>query len=134
MPAGSAFTSHQSDQIRHAVTTACEETGLQFFVQVGLVGGPDRDVRAYALRRHAALGALAEYGVFVLVEPEARRVEIVTGDTAQRRLDDRAAGLASLAMATSFAGGDLTGGIVNGLRMMSQAAARPPVLHEHEAD
>ncbi|HTC70331.1 MAG TPA: DUF5130 family protein [Acidothermaceae bacterium] len=131
MPAGSAFTSKQSDQIRHAVTTAHDETGLHFFVQVGLVDG---DIRAYALRRHAALGAVAEFGVFVLVEPEARRVEIVTGETAARRLDDRAAGLASLAMATSFAGGDLTGGVVNGVRMMAQAAARPPVLHEHEAD
>lgn len=131
MPAGSAFTSKQSDQIRHAVSTAHDETGLHFFVQVGLVDG---DVRAYALRRHAALGAVAEFGVFVLVEPEARRVEIVTGETAARRLDDRAAGLASLAMATSFAGGDLTGGVVNGVRMMAQAAARPPVLHEHDAD
>ena len=113
------------------MTTAHDETGLHFFVQVGLVDG---DIRAYALRRHAALGAVAEFGVFVLVEPEARRVEIVTGETAARRLDDRAAGLASLAMATSFAGGDLTGGVVNGVRMMAQAAARPPVLHEHEAD
>jgi hypothetical protein len=131
VPAGSAFTSKQSDLIRHAVSTAHDETGLHFFVQVGLVDG---DVRAYALRRHAALGAVAEFGVFVLVEPEARRVEIVTGETAARRLDDRAAGLASLAMATSFAGGDITGGVVNGVRMMAQAAARPPVLHEHEAD
>jgi len=131
VPAGSAFTSRQSDQIRHAVATAHDETGLHFFVQVGLVDG---DIRAYALRRHAALGAIAEFGVFVLVEPEARRVEIVTGETAARRLDDRAAGLASLAMATSFAGGDLTGGVVNGVRMMAGAAARPPVLHEHEAD
>ena len=31
-------------------------------------------------------------------------------------------------------GGDLTGGIVNGVRMMAQAAARPPVLHEHDSD
>lgn len=131
MPAGSAFTSRQSDAIRHAVTTAGDETGLKFFVYVGQISG---DVRAHALRRHAALGAAAEYAVLVLVEPDARRVEIVTGDTARRRLDDRAAGLASLAMATSFAGGDLTGGIVNGVRMMAQAAARPPVLHEHDGD
>ena len=73
---------------------------------------------------HAALGADADLGVLVFVEPDARRVEVVTGETAQRRLDDRAAGLASLSMATSFAGGDLTGGIVNGLRMMAQAAGR----------
>jgi uncharacterized membrane protein YgcG len=86
------------------------------------------------MQLHAALAGQADRGVLVLVEPEARRVEIVTGETARRRLDDRAAGLAGLSMATSFAGGDLTGGISNGLRMMAQAAARPPVLHQHDTD
>jgi uncharacterized membrane protein YgcG len=131
VPAGSAFTSRQSEHIRQTVAAASAETGLRFFVYVGQVEG---DVREYAMRRHAALGSAAEFGVLILVEPEARLVEIVTGQTARRRVDDRAAGLASLAMATSFAGGDLTGGIVNGLRIMAQAAARPPVLHEHDVD
>jgi uncharacterized membrane protein YgcG len=129
VPAGSAFTFRQSENIRRAVATAGAETGLRFFVYVGQIEG---DVRSYARRRHAALGSAAEYGVLIVVDPDARLVEIVTGQTACRRLDDRAAGLASLSMATSFAGGDLTGGIVNGLRMMAQAAARPPVLHEHD--
>ena len=131
MPAGEAFTLRQGDQIRHAVAVASYETGLQFSIYVGRATG---DVRSYALKLHAALGAAADLGVLVLIEPEARRVEIVTGETARRRLDDRAAGLASLSMATSFAGGDLTGGIVNGLRMMAQAAARPLVLHQHNHD
>ena len=131
VPAGSAFTARQSEHLRDAVASASAETGLRFFVYVGQVEG---DVREYAVRRHAGLGSAADLAVLILVEPEARLVEIVTGQTARRRVDDRAAGLASLAMATSFAGGDLTGGVVNGLRMMAQAAARPPVLHEHEAD
>jgi uncharacterized membrane protein YgcG len=131
VPAGNAFTSRQSEQVDHAIATAGQETGLQFSVYVGRVNG---DVRAHALKLHAALRSAADLGVLVLVEPDARRVEVVTGATARRRLDDRAAGLAALSMATSFAGGDLTGGIVNGLRMMAQAAARPPVLHEHGTD
>jgi uncharacterized membrane protein YgcG len=131
VPAGEAFTSRQAEHIGHAVATASAEAGLRFSVYVGRATG---DVRGYARRLHAALGVEADVGVLVLVEPDARRVEIVTGRTARRRLDDRASGLAGLSMATSFAGGDLTGGIVNGLRMMAQAAARPPVLHEHDPD
>lgn len=132
VPAGSAFTSHQAAQINRSIVTADGETGLHFSVYVGQVSG---EVRAHAMRLHAALGADADLGVLVLVEPDVRRVEVVTGETARRRLDDRAAGLATLSMATSFAGGDLAGGIVNGLRMMAQAASRPPVLHDdHDAD
>jgi uncharacterized membrane protein YgcG len=129
VPAGEAFTSRQAQQLQHAVDAARGETGLRFSVYVGRSIG---DVRAHAQKLHAALGADADLGVLVFVEPDARRVEIVTGETAQRRLGDRAAGLASLSMATSFAGGDLAGGIVNGLRMMSQAAVRPAILHVQE--
>jgi uncharacterized membrane protein YgcG len=129
VPAGEAFTSRQAQQVQHAVDAARDETGLRFSVYVGRSIG---DVRLHAQKLHAALGDDAGVGVLVFVEPDARRVEIVTGETAQRRLGDRAAGLASLSMATSFAGGDLTGGIVNGLRMMSQAAVRPAILHVQE--
>ncbi len=131
MPVGDAFTQRQADQIRQALASAREETGLHFSVYVGPAEG---DVREYALQLHAALGADAEIGVLTLVEPELRQVEIVTGELARRRLDDRAAALASLSMATSFAGGDLAGGIVNGVRMLAQSASRPRVLHEHELD
>lgn len=131
MPVGDAFTQRQADQIRHALAGARAETGLLFSVYIGPAEG---DVREYALRLHAALGADADIAVLTLIEPEARKVEIVTGETARRRLDDRAAALASLSMATSFAGGDLAGGIVNGVRMLAQSASRPRVLHEHQAD
>jgi len=131
VPAGEPFTAHQSLQVRQAIAAAEAETGLTFSVYVGRVNG---EPRSYAMQLHAALADKADRGVLVLVEPEARRVEVVTGATARRRLDDRAAGLACLSMATSFAGGDLAGGITNGLRMMAQAAARPPVLHQHDSD
>ena len=131
MPVGEAFSRHQSDQIRAVLASARAETGLYFSVYIGPAEG---DVREYAQRLHASFGEQAETAVLTLVEPEQRRVEIVTGAVARRRLDDRAAGLVSLSMATSFAGGDLAGGVVNGVRMMAQSAARPRVLHESEAD
>jgi uncharacterized membrane protein YgcG len=131
VPAGEAFTARQADHIRHALATARTETGLWFSVYIGPIEG---DLRGQAQRLHAALGDVADHAVLLLVEPEARRVEIVTGAAASRRVDDRTAALASLSMATSFAGGDLVGGIVNGIAMMAGSAIRPPVLHEHTAD
>ncbi len=131
MPAGDAFSPRQADHIRQAIATARAETGLHFSVYIGPADG---DAREHALRLHAAMGDTATGAVLILVEPEQRRVEIVTGEGARRLLDDRAAALASLSMATSFAGGDLAGGLVNGIRMMSASAARPPVLHERGTD
>jgi hypothetical protein len=131
VPVGDAFTQRQIDEIRRALARARSETGLLFSV---VIGPADGEVRDHALQLHASLGNDAAIAVLTFVEPEARRVEIVTGNVARRSLDDRAAALASLSMATSFAGGDLAGGIVNGIRMMAQSATMPPVAHQHGAD
>ena len=131
MPVGDAFTQRQTDEIRRALASARSETGLLFSVVIGPAEG---EVREHALQLHASLGDDAAIAVLTFVEPEARRVEIVTGAVARRSLDDRAAALASLSMATSFAGGDLAGGIVNGIQMMAQSAAKPSVAHQHSAD
>jgi hypothetical protein len=62
----------------------------------------------------------------------ARRVEIVTGSSSRRWLDDRACALAVLAMTTSFGAGDLAGGLVNGLRSLGEHSRHPRVLHLDE--
>jgi uncharacterized membrane protein YgcG len=67
--------------------------------------------------------------VLVAVDPSARRLEIVMGEDLRGRLDDRACGLAALAMTTAFAAGDLAGGIVNGIRSMAEHARAPRTLH-----
>ena len=64
-------------------------------------------------------------GVLILVAPGARRVEIMTTPTARRRITDQAAGLVVLAMTSSFAVGDLVGGMVNAFRQLADAAGRP---------
>jgi uncharacterized membrane protein YgcG len=53
----------------------------------------------------------------------------VTGSEAKRRVDDRAAGLAAASMASTFAVGDLAGGIVNGIQSLMEHAQSAPVLH-----
>src|SRR3954452_22597129 len=115
-------------ELSRACGTATGESGLHFSVYVGPVEG---DIREHAERLHAALGPGASRAVLVLVAPGDRQLEIVTGKESARRLGDRACALAALSMTTSFAGGDLVGGIVTGLRMLSEAAGRelPAAAH-----
>src|SRR5512143_1706348 len=100
------------------------ESGLHFSVYVGAVEGNPRD---YAERLHAALGSHAANGVLVLVAPQERQLEIITGKQSSRRLSDRACALAALSMTSSFSGGDLVGGIITGVRMLAETAGREHV-------
>jgi uncharacterized membrane protein YgcG len=121
VPSGEAFTDAQVREISRACSTASEESGLHYSIYVGPVEG---DIRDHAERLHAALGARAANGIIVLVAPGDRQLEIVTGKESSRRLSDRSCALAALSMTTAFAGGDLAGGIVTGVRMLAESAGR----------
>jgi Domain of unknown function (DUF5130) len=121
VPSGEAFTSEQLREIERVVETATTETGLGFSVYIG---GGEGDIRDVAEKLHAGLSD-ASAAVLVVTSPGDRLLEIVTGEDSARRLSDRACALAALSMTTSFAGGDLVGGIVTGVRMLAEAAGRP---------
>src|SRR4051812_43217842 len=108
-----------------ATRAAIDRSGLHFSVFVGRSEGAPTE---YAERLLAALGPLCATGVVIHVDPIARRLEIVTGVLAARRLDDRSCGLATLSMTSSFSGGDLVGGIVTGLRMLGDGATAVPAI------
>jgi uncharacterized membrane protein YgcG len=113
------FTPRQLARLDEALTMSSRETGVDFSVYVGAL---DEPIREHAERLHAGLGAAAPNGVLLAVSPGQRVLHIVTGEHSSRRLPDRAAALAALSMQASFSGGDLVGGIVNGLRMLSDQA------------
>jgi uncharacterized membrane protein YgcG len=126
----------QQERIEHAVSQCRAHNGLDVSVVVGDLSITDLSgFRAAAERVHASLGERAHSAVLVLVAPGQRRVEIVTGPAARRRVPDRVAALAVLSMTTAFAGGDLAGGVIDGLRQMAEAAgkraaiAAPPSAH-----
>ncbi len=125
MPSGDGFSDRQRDDIARAIGAAERDTGLPFSVYVGPLGEHSRQ---HALGLHAALADPGR-AVLVAVDPASRRLEIVTGAESRRWLDDRGAGLGALAMTTQFAGGDLAGGIVNGLVTLAEHARHPRVLH-----
>jgi uncharacterized membrane protein YgcG len=115
---GEAFTPRQIDEMVHAAQAASRQSGLRFSLFVGVSEG---DPAEYAERLLAALGDDAPRSVVLHVDPSNRRLEIVTGQLAAQRLDDRACGLATLSMTSAFSGGDIVGGVVTGLRMLGDS-------------
>jgi uncharacterized membrane protein YgcG len=128
VPAGDAFTPDQLHDIEKAVRHAEETSGLHFSVYVG---GADSETRPFALELLNELED-PDRSVLVYVDPAGRRLEIVTGAIAKRQLSDTSAGLAALAMQTSFATGDLTGGLVTGVQQLGDHAHLPNLLHANE--
>jgi hypothetical protein len=124
VPNGDPLRPGQIEEISRIADRAGQESGLRFSVFVGPFEG---ESRRYAEMLHAALGIEAATSVLLCVSPRQGRLEIVTGAGSTRRVDDRACALAAMSMRSSFAGGDLAGGLANGLRMLADAAgARVP--------
>ena len=117
------FTLKQLERLDEALTMASRETGVHFSVYVG---GLSDDTRRTAEGLHPKMGKKAANGVLLAVDPAQRVLEIVTGRESLRRLPDRSCALAALSMTAAFGSGDLVGGIVNGLRMLSDQAGHPP--------
>ncbi len=110
------FNARQLGRLDEALTLSSRETGLVFSVYVGEFKKP---TRAHA---EALFERLSDMSVLVAVSPGQRALHIVTGPESAKRLPNRSCALAALAMRASFANGDLTGGIVTGLRMLADSA------------
>lgn len=120
------FSYRELARLDEALTMSSRETGLFFTLYVGDLG---KRTRTRAEELHSVSKGDPSDAVLLAVSPGQRVVEVVTGAAAARRLPDRACALAVLSMTSSFAAGDLVGGIVNGLRQLSDQAGRPPRPH-----
>jgi uncharacterized membrane protein YgcG len=127
--AGEGLAPAQQERIDTAIQTARQQNGLDISVVVGDLAVDDlSQFRSAAERLHAALGERSRSAVLLVVAPGQRRVEIVTGPGVRRRVPDRVCALALLSMTTAFAGGDLGGGIQDGIRQIADAAGRREAL------
>jgi uncharacterized membrane protein YgcG len=112
-------------RIQEVIETCRRENGLDVSVLVGDLALEDPShFREGAQRLHAALGSRSSTAVLLVVAPGQRKVEVVTGPGVRRRVPDRVCALAVLSMTTAFAGGDLSGGVVDGIRQIASAAGR----------
>ena len=124
--AGGGLSLRQQERIEQALERIRSENGLDVSVLVGdLELDSLEQFRAAAEKLHAALGEdRSPSAVLVVVAPGQRRIEVVTGEAVRRRVPDRVCALAVLSMTSAFTGGDLSGGIVDGLRQIADAAGR----------
>lgn len=112
-----AFSEQQEYELGRLIDRARASTGLTFSVFVGSTPDGSKP-RAEATRLLHEFGDRAARTVLVYVDPNARALEIVTGAIASGWLDERACGLAAVAMTSSFAVGDLAGGIQRGIEQL----------------
>lgn len=118
------FTPVQLARLDEAITLSTRSTGLDFSIYLGELG---EDTRGKAESLHASIGEpAASDAVLIAVSPGQRVVEVVTGDESHRRLADRSCKLAVMSMVASFKEGDLIGGLVSALRMLTDQAGSPP--------
>lgn len=122
------FNSSERFQIDEAIRQAELVSRFEFSVFVGRVDG---EPRAFATQLHNRLVAPPR-SILILLDPAARVLEIVTGGIVRRTITDRTVELAALQMQSSFAGGDLVGGLRRGIQMLAQHAVGPETLHAEQ--
>lgn len=121
--ADSPLTPAQRNTLDEVIAAAERTTGVRFSVYVGDLGA---QTRATAEALHSGLGAEAVVAVLLAVSPGQRKIEVVTGAEAARRISDRSARLAVLSTIASCSEGDLIGGLVNGIRTLADQAGTLP--------
>ncbi len=125
MAGGDRFTASERFVLDEAIRKAEQLSRVEFSVFVGHAEG---EARAFARSLHAALAAPAR-SVLIMVDPDARAVEVITGSWVRRELTDQEVELAIAEMVTLFAEGDLVGGLRRGIQMLADHARAPQTLH-----
>lgn len=125
MAGGDRFTASERYVLDDAIRKAEQLSRVEFSVFVGHAEG---EPRAFAKSLHAALVAPPR-SVLVMVDPDARVVEVVTGSWVRRNLRDQSVELAIAEMQSLFAEGDIVGGLRRGISMLAEHARAPQTLH-----
>ena len=119
------FSGNDRVALDETIRRAERVSRVEFSVFVGHAEG---DARAYARSLHASLVAPAR-SILVLVDPDARALEVVTGSEVRRTLRDPEVELAVVQMQSLFGEGDLVGGLRRGIQMLAEHARAPQTLH-----
>jgi len=126
--AGDRFTASERVALDETIRKAERLSRVEISV---FVGHAEDEPRAFALSLHAALAAPAR-SILVMVDPDVRALEVVTGSEVRRTLRDQQVELAVAAMQSLFAAGDLVGGLRRGVQMLAEHARAPLTLHAEQ--
>ncbi len=119
----SPLTRNELELLDDVLIEAERATGLRFTAFVGDLGS---DTRAAAESLLASLDAMAPVSVLLAISPGQRVVEVVTGGEAARRISDRGARLAVMAVTAACGVGDVAGALVNGIKILADQAGTLP--------
>lgn len=119
------FSSAERYALDETIRKAEQQSRVEFSLFVGSAEG---EPRAFATQLHNSLVAPAR-SILIMVDPDARALEIVTGGYVRRTLTDKEVELTALQMQTSFAEGDLVGGLKRGIAMLAEHARPQHTLH-----
>ena len=119
------FSSAEEFALDQAIRKAETLSRFEFSL---FVGNAEGDPRAFASRLHNSLVAPSR-SIMIMVDPTARALEIVTGGAVRRTLSDKEVELTAAQMQSSFAEGDLVGGLKRGIAMLADHARAPQTLH-----
>jgi uncharacterized membrane protein YgcG len=123
--AGELFRNADRLAIDTTIRKCEQQSRIEFSV---FVGEADGDPRPFATQLHNTLVAPSR-SVLIMVDPVARAIEVVTGGYVRSKVTDAEVELAVAAMQTSFAAGDIAGGIRQGITMIAEHATGPKTLH-----
>ncbi|MDT0202759.1 DUF5130 family protein [Nocardioides sp. AE5] len=115
---GDFFSNAERLSIDTTIRKSEQLSRFEFSVYVGTVEGPSRP---FATRLHNTLVAPAKT-ILILVDPNARLLEIVTGAQVRRKVSDEEIELTVLAMQSQFAEGKLAEGITQGIVRIAEHA------------
>jgi uncharacterized membrane protein YgcG len=119
------FSSAERYALDETIRKAEQQSRVEFSLFVGSAEG---DPRAFATQLHNSLVAPSR-SILIMVDPGARALEIVTGGYVRRTLTDNEVELTALQMQSSFAEGDLVGGLKRGIAMLAEHARPQNTLH-----
>ncbi|MBZ5737373.1 DUF5130 family protein [Nocardioides mangrovi] len=122
------FNAAERFQVEEAIRAAEQVSRFEFSVFVGRAGA---DPRAFATQLHNKLVAPPR-SILIMLDPAARALEVVTGGVVRRSLSDQEVELTTMQMQSSFAAGDLVGGLRRGIQMLAEHAAAPETLHAEQ--
>ncbi|WP_203336000.1 DUF5130 family protein [Nocardioides limicola] len=118
MAAGEYFTRIERQQIDACIRAAEQLSRCEFSVFVGCAEG---EPRAFATQLHNSLVAPAR-SIVIMVDPTAKAVEVVWGGWTRERLSDDDVAAAIATMTSTFAAGDLAGGVISGIEQLAASA------------
>lgn len=126
-PAGGAeqpLGTAQLEMLDEVIREAERFTGLRFSAYLGDLG---TNTEAFTQGLLSGLGgAESPDAVLLAISPGQRVVEVATGGEAARRISDRAARLAVLAVVASCTDGDIPGALITGIRILADQAGTLP--------